>query len=253
MQRRHDERKSDLRNASVLEVIFAIIIVLVILLHSTNLDFIKEKTILNQEIKNLTEINNKLKEQMSELRASERKLNAKIKELERKNKLLRKYVDAEATNEEIIAGLTEEILKLQDKVAVQDGQLAIAIKKLKDEGKGGLDKTFCRLPVTDASIRQKHKWLGQISWSEKGYTFEIDPKLNQDKAKEIPGVKKLISGSPLQKQEFETAAMLAKKHSMLQDPECRYFVKIIRDPKIDPPSSIILSIGKYFYYGARDL
>ena len=60
MKSRSNERKSDLRNASVLEIIVAIIIVLVILLHSNNIDFGDQIDELVQQIDSLRKENSAL-------------------------------------------------------------------------------------------------------------------------------------------------------------------------------------------------
>tara|TARA_B110000503_G_scaffold77554_1_gene119440 strand:- start:4731 stop:5489 length:759 start_codon:yes stop_codon:yes gene_type:complete len=252
MQRKSEERKGDLRNASVLEVIVAIIIVLVILLHSNNLKFTDEKDVLNQEIKILTEKNVQLSNVISELKKVQRDLKKTIKDLERKVKLLQKFVDASVSNETLDVLITENIT-LNDKNSALEGQLAAAKAKLKEDGKTGIDKPFCRLPVVDKSIRQKHKWLGRVSWSQEGILFDIDPALDLALARSIPGVENLESGSPLTSRQFEIAAKSAFIHSKRQDPECRYNVIIQVDPAIDPPSSFIIMVETYFYKGVRRL
>jgi len=253
MQRKSDERKGDLRNASVLEVIVAIIIVLVILLHSNNLKFANQKDALNQKIIELTDRNDKLQKLVSELKKEKRKLTKKVKDLESRIEVLKKYVDANAIGGTVVSDLLDNLRKLEDENAILKEKVTAVLKKLKDDGKGGVDKPFCRLPVLDNSIRQKHKWLGQITWTENGIIFVIDDRLDKDAARLIPGVYDLEAGSPLSRNSFKNAAQLAFADSKRQDPECRYNMIVKVDPKVDPPSSFILLVEAYFYKGLRRL
>lgn len=246
MHTRYDERKGDLRNASFLEVIVAVIIVLVIMLHSNSVDFAEQKDVLVNKIKSLSEENERLSLLVNDLKKLKRALEDENEELKRKNELYRKYVDASNFREAMV----EENLTLKDKVAVLESQLAAAKKKLKDVG-SGIDKPFCRLPVLDYTRRQTHKWLGRVSWSEQGIDFRIDPSLDPIEARNIPGVELLQSGSPLSSREFKAAARLAFDHSKEQNIECRYNVIIEVDPLIDPPSSFIILVETYFYKGVR--
>jgi len=252
MQRRSDERKGDLRNASVLEVIVAIIIVLVILLHSNNLKFGDQIDNLVEKIDLLTETNVALKQRVSTLEKSELVLKKEANELREKIAFYESILEAENGALAIIEKLESENIqltevnkKLKEKIEILEDQLQLALEKLKADGKGGIDKPFCRLPVLDSSIKQTHKWLGQVSWSTNGIEFIVDPKLEKAMALMIPGVKELELGSPLSNGDFTTAARLAFTHSKRQDPECRYNVIIKVGP--DDPASFILLVEKYFY------
>ena len=78
MQSRSNERKSDLRNASVLEIIVAIIIVLVILLHSNNLKFGNQIDDLVQQIDSLRQENSVLVNRLSDYQSQELKLQEEL-------------------------------------------------------------------------------------------------------------------------------------------------------------------------------
>lgn len=247
MHSRHDERKGDLRNASFLEVIIAVIIVLVILLQSNSIKFSEQEDLLRNQIKTLSEEKERLSSAIKKLKKENRSYKDEIEELSRKIELYKKYVDTsnfqDAVNENLI---------LRDKVALLEDQLASAKNKLKAIG-SGIDKPFCRLPVLDYGSRQSHKWLGRVSWSDQGINFKLDPALDVEKAKDIPGVQLLLDGSPHSNQQFRAAAKLAFDHSVEQDIECRYNVIIEVDPKVDPPSSFIILVETYFYKGLRRL
>jgi len=252
MQSRSNERKSDLRNASVLEIIVAIIIVLVILLHSNNLKYGDQIDLLVQQIDSLRKENSDLLKEISDQKARELKLQEEISALREKVSLYENILASEKSAAEIIEKLEAENARLElindsliEKIEILESQLAVAIEKLKDEGKSGIDKPFCRLPVLDDRQRQRHKWLGQISWEENGIYFSIDPKLDKAKALNIPGVRALNLGSPLNNIEFVRAAGKAFNHSKQQDPECRYNIQIKVGP--NDPASFILLIEKYFY------
>jgi hypothetical protein len=252
MKSRSNERKSDLRNASVLEIIVAIIIVLVILLHSNNIDFGDQIDELVQQIDSLRKENSALIKELSEQKSQNAEMQEDITALREKIIFYENMLSSEKDAAEIIEKLAAENARLEaikdslvEKIGILESQLAIAIKKLKDEGKSGIDKPFCRLPVLDDQQRQKHKWLGQISSGEGGIYFSVDPKLDKTEAFKIPGVRMLVLGSPLNNQEFIRAARLAFSHSKQRDPECRYNVQIKVGP--NEPASFILLIEKYFY------
>ncbi|MDB2533999.1 hypothetical protein N9X41_04740 [Porticoccaceae bacterium] len=241
---RYDERKGDLRNASFLEVIIAVIIVLVILLQSNNIKFSEQEDLLRKQIKIISDENERLDSVIKKLEKDNRAQKREIEDLSRKIDLYKKYLDPK------FADAVSENLVLEDKVALLEDQLAAAKKKLVAVG-SGIDKPFCRLPVLDHSTRQNHKWLARVSWSDQGIEFKLDNALDEVKAKDIPGVGLLLEGSPLSNKQFQAAAELAFKHSVRQDIECRYNVIIEVDPKIDPPSSFIILVETYFYKGLR--
>ena len=242
---RANERKGDLRNASVLEVIVAIIIVLVIFIYSNDLDFANQKDILNAQI---NELRTEIRELDANLSQAKREINAlkkKNNELIRENQLLKKFVDENAGGIEIVEKLAKENLELQDKLGMAVDQLSDATRKLKAQGKSGVDKPFCRLPVLDSSDRQTYKYLGQVRWSDSGIYFELSPKLNKAQARQIPGIAALEKNSPLDNQTFERHASMTFEHSKISDPECRYVVTVKMD--VDPPSSAMLMLEEYFY------
>jgi hypothetical protein len=69
--------------------------------------------------------------------------------------------------------------------------------------------------------------------------FEISPRLIKDDARDIPGISGLENSSPMTPAVFERFAREAFEHSKKQDPECRFFVEVIRDPAVDAPSSFL--------------
>ena len=252
MQSRSNERKSDLRNASVLEIIVAIIIVLVILLHSNNLKFGNQIDDLVQQIDSLRQENSVLVNRLSDYQSQELKLQEELAALREKLILYENILSSGKSTAEIIEKLEAENARLAalndsliEKIEILESQLAVAVKKLKDDGKSGIDKPFCRLPVLEDRQRKSHKWLGQISWGEDGIYFSVDSKLDKDKALKIPGVRALDFGSPLNNREFASAARQAFDYSKQQDPECRYNIQI--KVGVNDPASFILLVEKYFY------
>ena len=243
------ERKNDLRNASFLEVIVAIIFILVILLHSKNIDFAEEKDFLLNHINKLEIAIEELRTSLLEYKRENHELIQKNEELRRINELYLEFVDAGESVENII----QQNINLEENNFILSEQLLAAEQKLMDEGKGGVDKPFCRLPVLDETLRQKHKWLGKINWSKSGISFKIDPEIDVAKAFEIPGVQFLHESKYLSRNDFASAAKKTLEFAISQEIECRYFVIIEVDPKIDPPSSFILLIESYFYKRTRQL
>jgi regulator of replication initiation timing len=248
---RADERKGDLRNASVLEVIVAIIIVLVIFIYSNDLDFANQKDILNTQI---SELRAEIDQLGADLGQAQRKINTLTKEnkdLSRENELLKKFVDENAGGIEILENFVEANRDLEDKLGMVEDQLADAENKLKAQGKSGVDKPFCRLPVLNDSQRQTYRYLGQVRWSDTGIHFELSPKLDKTKARQIPGVEDLEKKSPLDNQAFERYAALTFKHSRASEPECRYVVTVVLE--VDPPSSDMFMLEQYFYKSLRKM
>ena len=247
------ERKGDLRNASVLEVIIAVIIVLVIFIYSNDLDFADQVDAFQARIVNLTNerdsLSTELRSKISEIRELERA----NRELREENEFLREFVSADGDDISQVFSVQERILNLEDTVGILEDQLRSARSALQRSGKGGIDKPFCRLPVVDASIRQIHRYLGQVNWTSDGIIFSISEKLDPDEARLIPGVSELELNSPLTYTDFERSARLTYLDSRAKDPECRYFVEVVRDPKIDSPSSFLLLVERFFYKGIRSL
>jgi uncharacterized protein YoxC len=246
-------RRDDLRNASVLEVIVAIIIVLVIFIYSNNLDFGDKIDALYASIKGLQNKNKQLEQENSELRASNLQLEKELKELRREAELLKKYVSASGDAGASIQELLDQVRNLTDENSMLKQQLAQALVKLKGSGMGGIDKPHCRLPVTDPNIRQEHRILGQISWSNQALTFSIDSNLDREKAALIPGVEILSSSKSLSLDDFRSAANMTWSHSRQLEPECRYVVEVLVDPSAEMPLSTMLTIERYFYKTIRML
>ena len=247
------ERKGDLRNASVLEVIIAVIIVLVIFIYSNDLDFADQVDAFQARIANLTNERDSLSEELRSKIYEIRELERANRELREENKFLREFVTADGDDISQVISVQERIVNLEDTVGILEDQLRSAQAALQKSGKGGIDKPFCRLPVADASIRQTHRFLGRVNWTSEGIIFSISEKLDPDEARLIPGVSELELNSPLSYTEFERSARLTYLDSRAKDPECRYFVEVIRDPQIDSPSSFLLLVERFFYKGIRSL
>jgi predicted RNase H-like nuclease (RuvC/YqgF family) len=95
-----------------------------------------------------------LKTEVSDLRRENSKLRKENEDLTRTNEILRDFVDATGNQAGTITDLTDLVQKLQDKVAMLEEQLAAAKRDREKEGKDGIDKPFCRLPVLDQTDRQ---------------------------------------------------------------------------------------------------
>lgn len=240
-------RRDDLRNASILEVIVAIIIVLVIFIYSNSLDFGDKIDALNATLNSLQDENEQLKEENRSFQASNLELERKLEDLKREAELLKKYVSASGEAGASIQELLDEVRRLTDENFILKQQLAQALASLKGSGIAGIDKPHCRLPVKDSSIRQKHRTLGQIAWSNQVLTFSIDSNLDEEKAILIPGIEELSSTESLSLSEFKAAAKLTWAHSRELVPECRYFVEVLIDRSAEMPLSTMLTIERYFY------
>lgn len=247
------ERKVDLRNASVLEVIIAVIIVLVIFIYGNDLDFADQVDAFQDRIAMLIKERDGLSKDLKSKISENRALKKTNRELREENDFLRQFVSADSEDGSELLALQKYITELEDKVSILEEQLAAARSALQNSGKGGIDKPFCRLPVADTSLRQIHRFVGQVSWTTDGIVFSISDKLDLDEARLIPGVLELELSSPLSYADFERSARLTYLDSRAKDPECRYFVEVIRDPQIDAPSSFLLLVERFFYKGIRSL
>ena len=78
----------------------------------------------------------------------------------------------------------------------------------------------------------------------------ISTELIKSEARKIPGISDLEDSSPMTTTTFKKYASQAF-NSKTQNPECRYFVEVLKDPKLDPPSSFLYSIMEYFYMGSK--
>ncbi len=247
------ERKGDLRNASVLEVIIAVIIVLVIFIYSNDLDFADQVDAFQDRIASLIKERDAFSKDLKSKISENRKLEQTNKKLQEENEFLRQFVSADGEDGANLLALQKYVTELEDKVNIGEDQLAAARSALQASGKGGIDKPFCRLPVAEASLRQTHRFLGRVSWTDEGIVFSISDKLVPAEARLIPGVSELELYSPLSYAEFESSARLTYSDSRAKDPECRYFVEIMRDPKVDAPSSFLLLVERFFYKRIRAL
>lgn len=247
------ERKVDLRNASVLEVIIAVIIVLVIFIYGNDLDFADQVDAFQDRIAMLIKERDGLSKDLKSKISENRALKKSNRELREENDFLRQFVSADSEDGSELLALQKYITELEDKVSILEEQLAAARSALQNSGKGGIDKPFCRLPVADNSLRQIHRFLGQVSWTDEGIIFSISDKLVPAEARLIPGVSELELYSPLSYADFESSARLTYSDSRAKDPECRYFVEIMRDPKVDAPSSFLLLVERFFYKRIRSL
>ena len=284
-----EERKSDLRNTTVMEVIIAVILILMIFIYSQSRDnkglkeeLFNSKSILNDKIKKLEEKNLKNKKEIYKLTIENKKLKRNLKEKEDEIKQLEQFIGK--------GGSETTLLKLRIKKLKEDiKRLELIISKLKLDAafsKNNLSVGILKDKFNDLQIkyqllikenkRLKRKvnildgdgggsdkprckislgeidFLANISKKMDGkFSVEIigDTTLRDTIRKELPGID--FNYGSFSRQEFANFANKLYKWGERQPEKCRFYVKVDRK-KINTLDDIDF-IGRYFYksYGRK--
>ena len=275
-----EERKSDLRNTTVLEVIIAVIIVLMLVVYSVNTKNEKlndEKTDLEQIYKNeiiqlkkelqqasskllkLNILNNRLKKQIKELKEENKMLNDnisrgvsgsnilnnKIKELKDKIINLEKEIDRLKLRLQLLLSDPDEdeLEKIKIKFELlkkENEKLKKKIKKLTKGGKGQ-DLPRCRTSLGEID------WLASIIRDDNTFKFELlgDDRIIETMMKEIKPLKILQTKKVLSDVEFKKFGNDILKWGNNQTEKCRFYVKIKVNSELT--TKYLLMIENYFY------
>lgn len=204
MQSKAEERKNDLRNTTVLEVILAIIIILLCVVYIKDIN-LKGTDAENEELKikieELIAENFRLSDENRGLKKEIREFKNEINRLKRKIKRLTPLRPGQTAEEEIET-------KAEDST---------------DSG-GGVDKPSCLFEGEEraffADVNEKE---GLIEFVQTGSI------VNRTKVLRIPGAKELFTQGPITFDRFELIARDIFAHGQESKPSCVYFIKINPD------------------------
>lgn len=264
MLAKNEERKHDLRNTTVMEVIIAIIIVLlcVILFKDNNIkDFIKNEDLLNQQVKDLKEENQKLRSEVLELKNILRDKNAEIEllqnRLERRNPKKPGEPDEDENKDEIIYNLEKENILLKNKITelndiIKELQIEITLLKAQvenfgiDRSKDDLLKRIKELEAELQNLRNKYGndgkggidkpscekdangkviSIGTLKKSSSDVIFNINPKIS-DNFKSLPFVKNLTASNRHSFSFFLSNSRQIREHGFNQSIPCVYYIEL---------------------------
>lgn len=241
MHSKVEERKNDLRNTTVLEVILAVIIILLCVVYMKDVDIKTLEKSNEAKILELTNENNLLIEKNRALEKENRQLKKEVKRLERKIKRLVPLRPGEKSRtdayEKIIEELERQIEQLKLKIALVEASKGRLPKS--DDGKGGRDKPSC--------LKENGKIQYFAEVSRKGNLFVFSPTgsvSNQSTVAQVPGATALFSGSAITLDKFKRESRRVFKHGQSSNPSCVYYVKL--DPS-EWLGSELKTLEQYFY------
>lgn len=282
MLAKNEERKHDLRNTTVMEVIIAIIIVLlcVILFKDNNIkDFIKNEDLLNQQVKDLKEENQKLRSEVLELKNILRDKNAEIEllqnRLERRNPKKPGEPDEDENKDEIIYNLEKENILLKNKIIelndiIKELQIEITLLKAQVENFGidrSKDDLLKRIKELEAELQKlKNKYgddgkggidkpscekdangkiisIGTLKKSGSDVIFKINPNVSTS-FKELSFVQDLTRTYKYSFSYFLSKSKQIRRFADDQKTPCVYFLTI---NQVEWSGSDLQKIENYFY------
>ena len=158
-----EERKTDLRNTSIMEVIILVVIVMLIVVTDSSVELATQDTLFEQ----LQEKNKKLENEKKELIRENQKLDIKIKELEKEISILKDFVNQSAQKddpgvsiEELLGKLnelTKENVQLQDQINVLKEKIS-KLEELKQQ-LANLEQENRNLKEINASLNDANELL----------------------------------------------------------------------------------------------
>lgn len=283
-----EERKSDLRNTTVMEVIIAVILILMIFIYSQSRDnkglkeeLFNSKSILDNKIKELEEKNKKNKTEIYKLTIENKKLKRKLKEKNDEIKQLEQFIGKGGSETTLLKLKINKLKKDVKELELKNSNLKLDAALSKNLSVDILKENLKELQIKyqllvneNKRLKRKVKILGgdgggsdkprcKISLGEIDFLANIsktldgkfsvevvgDNKLRQIIRKEIPGID--FNFKILTKQEFKNFANKLYNWGERQPEKCRFYVKVDRK-KINTLDDIDF-IGRYFYksYGRK--
>jgi hypothetical protein len=277
---RTEERKNDLRNTTVMEVIIAVTLILMLVIYVKDVTHLDQKKLDKDEITKLVNEINLLKKKVDELAKKNRNLDrenkdnkAKIKRLieniepgasgitnlneflkdreaDLKKRIadrdeiifnLKKKIKSSNMDTLIIAQLRAEAAKLKSKIQANVDKLGKFNKKGKGKNKGG-GKGAPRCLVSGNEI----KWLADIRKKGKLFKFELVETgfVRNQLIKEVPGIKYLVDRGLLTKEKFKRGGNQIYKWGLKQKISCRFYVLIHKE---NMSLDDVLFMEKFFY------
>ena len=214
MQAKVEERKNDLRNTTVLEVILAVIIILLCVVYIKDTE---KKSIEKNYIERLFELqseNSVLKNEIRNLREENRELKKEVERLERKIKRYRPRNPGEAT---ALEKAEKEIKDLEMKIQQLNSQL----KPNNVTGKGGVDKPSCL--IEDGKI----EYFADIIKKQQAFQFlPTGSTSNQKQVLGVPGASSLFEKDTISLEELQKFGKRIFTHGQNSSPSCVYFVRL---------------------------
>lgn len=236
MHTKVEERKNDLRNTTVLEVILAVIIILLCVVYIKDAE---QKTIEQSYIKRLSELqseNSILKEEIKYFREENKKLKDEVERLERKIKRYRPRSPGETS---ALDNAINEITKLEAKLR----QLNSKLNANNQKGKGGVDKPSCL--TEDGKI----EYFADIIKKQQSFQFiPTGTTRIQNQVLDIPGAAELFAKDAISLEELQQFGKRIFTHGQNSSPSCVYFVKL--DPNKWSGGELKI-LERYFYKSYR--
>ena len=246
METKVEERKNDLRNTTVLEVILAVIIILLCVVYIKDTENKTMEKNFNERITQLQAENETLKSNIRDLKKENRELKD---EVERLNRKLDRYKPRKPGEEKLLENAElyiEELEKEIKKLNQNTSELEDKLKKLKpknEKGKGGIDKPSCLIE------RGKIEYFANII--KRGNKFKFLPtgsSLNKMKVSSVPGASKLFAKEGISIEELQKFGKLAFTYGQNSTPSCVYYVKL--DPN-KWSGGELKKLERYFYKSYR--
>ena len=241
---RAEERKSDLRNTTVMEVIVAVIVVLLFVIYFKDSKFKEQTAFYAAEVARLEiQLRDETKKVL-ELRRENRELKDKIERLDAQVARLKKIIGGKGGA--TASDLLREIASLENKLKFAEAEidrLRSEIRRLQDpiDGKGGKDKPRCRISFGEV------QYLADIYWLNGRYRFVTDGSDTVVEAKEveIPGVRELSSAGWVSPTQFKRWAKVVDNWGDSQSPQCIFYVRIHLNDQMSAKD--VNLIERYFY------
>jgi len=244
MLNKAEERKSDLRNTTVMEVIIAVIIILLLVIYYKDTKALSSQEFYESQIVDLQDQNALLKKENREFKSELRELKKELEFERAKVQRLEKMFGPGGVPEGV------EVLATQmDLLNTENRRLHKDIERLKKKlgGDGaGAERPRCRISLGEVP------WLGDIYKSGLKFRFELAGKSVQRDAliDEIPGVAELVSKEFFARPDFEAALMKIYSHGERQDERCRFYVRVHRSKDFNLDDDLL--IQKYLYRAIRN-
>ena len=236
MNSKVEERKNDLRNTTVLEVILAVIIILLCVVYIKDTEKKDlEKNYLEQ-VEFLKSENESLLKNIRELQKQNREL---ADEVERLNRKIKRYTPKRPGDKSALEQAEDKIQELE----IELKKLKSKLKPEQKTGKGGIDKPSCLIE------NGKIEFFADIEKQGSLFQFFLTGSgKNQSKVMNVPGAPELLSKGPITIDEIQKFGKLVFQYGQNSTPSCVYFVKL--DPN-KWSGGELKKLERYFYKSYR--
>ena len=275
--RKSEERKSDLRNTTVMEVILAVIIIMIFVVfqkHEKNesledsIGEMENAISLNKEIikkrdKTIKKLREKITKISKELKDNKRKLDEAEQNLKMyKNEweqLKKKLVDNCYGDLECERGIPKKPITIEIPPEPEP-EPELELEPIISESLGGLDKPNCIAdivkdkPIADIYLHDKSS-ENEEDWQ---YKFEFHNGISEDQQDyfkiNVPGIETMAEKEILSQREFESAGNKILRWSDEQTPQCRFFAVIHKSglKRRDKDYIYFKDVVSDFFFRSRD-